>query len=114
MDADEYRWNNVKAILNGKEIKMTSIEYEDTSSEIYRLAYDRMQSAYAKAKELILKNVISQIEGRPAVIEDAKNLTLGREEGNFDLEWIMYKDVVIGKLKYENNIFNFIPTHEKE
>jgi hypothetical protein len=64
-----------------------------------------------ETKEKVLRELIEKIEGRPAELSDAKNITLGSYPSEFYRQMVIYKDVHIGYLEMDmgNMSINFIP-----
>lgn len=69
-----------------------------------------------QAKEQILRELISKIEGRPALDTDAENLILARHPPHIytSRERVIYKNVQIGDLEVsiEKMTVSFIPIIE--
>lgn len=68
------------------------------------------------AKEKILRELIEKVEGRPAILQDAKNLVLASFPPHFDAhrERVIYRDVQLGDIQVDmvGMVVRFIPIVE--
>lgn len=57
-------------------------------------------SDISTAKEKIIKDLIHQVEGRPYVLDDAKNIIVAQQIG-FMKELIIYKNIQLGYIEVD-------------